>query len=241
MPRLLYLENADDAATPSDVRGRMEAAGFVVEVFSAYRGHFPADLEGYDAVYIGGSPHGAYEDIDWIHAEHELIRKIADRGIPTLGVCFGSQILASALCGRTEVFRRTSCEVGYVPLAFSGSATDDPLMRGLDGGVRMFVWHNDEVRPTGEGMVILAASENCPNHIWRYRDLPIWGIQGHPEVKPLVARDWLTKNRPILERDGADVDDLIADPGSDPAVDSFLGNFLALARATSGGAAAQAR
>lgn len=233
MHRLLYLENADDGATPSDVQARMAAAGFAVEVRSAYRGDFPADLGGYDAVYIGGSPHGAYEELDWIAAEHELIREIAARRLPTLGVCFGSQILASALCGRDKVFRRDTCEVGYVPLDFSAAASEDPLMQGVGDAVRMFVWHNDEVRPTGEGMIILAASADCPNHIWRFRDLPIWGIQGHPEVKPLVARDWLTKNRPILERDGADVDGLIADRGSDPAVDSFLGNFLAYVRGAS--------
>ena len=49
----------------------------------------------YDAIYLSGSPHGAYEAIDWISTEHVLIEQAATKGTPMFGVCFGSQILAS--------------------------------------------------------------------------------------------------------------------------------------------------
>jgi GMP synthase (glutamine-hydrolysing) len=228
--RLLYLENSAGSNDHTHVADRLRALGFDVEIARAHRGEFPTDLETYDAAYLTGSPHGAYDDVPWIHREHDVIRRIAAGHIPMLGVCFGSQILASALSGRDQVFRRDACEVGYASLPLSDAARQDPLMTGVANPIRMFVWHNDEVRDAHPSMTILASSAECPNQIWRYGDEPIWGIQGHPEVTPATARAFLEEHRATLERDGADVDGLLRDPGSDRDVDRFLENFARLVR-----------
>ena len=54
--------------------------------------------------------------------------KAAERGIPMFGICLGSQLLASVLCGPGTVFRRASCEVGYKIL----KPTDDMTLTRLD-------------------------------------------------------------------------------------------------------------
>ncbi len=234
MPRLLYLENSPGSDGRTGIADRLAAMGVDVELWRAYRNEFPIDLAGYSGVYLTGSSHGAYDDVSWIHREHKLIQDFAARDMPMLGVCFGSQILASALCGREQVFRRSTCEVGYVALSLTKRAVGDELMVGIGASVRMFVWHNDEVNAAHPDMRVLAWSPDCPNHIWRYRDRLIWGIQGHPEVTPTVARAWLEQNRPTLEEDRADVEALIRDPGADPEVDLFVANFVdATERATS--------
>jgi GMP synthase (glutamine-hydrolysing) len=229
--RLLYLQNGAKRATVSRLEGRFAAAGFAVDFRWAYAGEFPETIEGYDAVFVSGSPHGAYEDIPWIHREHDLLRAVAARGLPTLGLCFGSQILGSALCGRDQVFRRTSCEVGYMPLDLTPAAAEDALTKDLGRQVDMFVWHNDEVRAAHRDMRILAHSPDCPNHIWRYRDLPIWGIQGHPEVTAAQARVWFEDSRKRLEADGADVDALKTQAHDAAAAKTMLHNFIAVAAA----------
>lgn len=229
MTRLLYLENSASSTDGDPVLDRLRGMGLEVDRHAAFRDDFPADLDRYAAAYLTGSPHGAYEDIPWIHREHKLLRAAAAIGLPMLGVCFGSQILGSALCGRDQVFRRSACEVGYVPLVTAADA-GDPLLTGVGPVLRMFVWHNDEVRDGHPDMTILARSADCPNHIWRYRDRPIWGIQGHPEVTPATAPEWLGSHRAILARDGADVDGLIADRGADLQVDRLLENFVAYMR-----------
>ncbi len=229
MPHLLYMQNSKNSTDVDPVLERIVASGMEVTQFDAYRGAFPDDLAGYDAMYLTGSPHGAYDDVPWIHREHEVLQQAAASRLPMLGVCFGSQILGSALCGRDQVFRRSACEVGYVDLAVRNDR-DDPLLAGIGDELRMFVWHNDEVRAEHADMTILASSLDCPNHIWRFRDLPIWGIQGHPEVTTSTATEWLDSHRRILERDGADVDALIHGPSADPAVELLLANFLASVR-----------
>lgn len=203
MPRLLYLINGSRRETASRLPDMFREAGLEVDLLWAYAGEFPEDLGVYDGVFLSGSAHGAYEDVPFIHREHDLIREAADRDIPMLGICFGHQILASALCDRDQVFRRTFCEVGYKWLPTTAAAHADPLACELGDAVRMFVWHNDEVRADHPDMVVLAASDLCPNHVWRHRRHRAWGIQGHPEVTRDEAVVWFEQSRARLEQDGA--------------------------------------
>jgi GMP synthase-like glutamine amidotransferase len=59
-------------------------------------------------------------------------------------------------------------------------------------------------------MVVLASSDVCLNQVWRHRDVPAWGIQGHPEITQAQASVWFEENRERMTKDGGDVDDLIA-------------------------------
>ena len=208
--RLLYLSNGPKPQSVAMLDDRFEGWGLTVDRYWAYSGEFPKNLDSYEGIFLSGSPHGAYEDIPFIHREHSLIQDAAARGIPMLGICFGSQILASALCGRDQVFRRHDCEIGYKDLLVTDAARDDTIAGGLLQHVHMFVWHNDEVRGDHPDMTILAHSDICPNHIWRYRDTPVWGIQGHPEITATQARVWFNQNRERMQKDGADVDVLIS-------------------------------
>jgi GMP synthase (glutamine-hydrolysing) len=73
----------------------------------------------------------------------------------------------------------------------------------------MFVWHNDEVYANHPDLNIIAYSEDCPNHIFRYKDKLIWGIQGHPEITVEESKIWFEENRSDLENDGAIIETLI--------------------------------
>ena len=206
--RLLYLGNGPSKDSVAKLDERFAGWGLSVEHRWAYACDFPNSLAGFDGIFLSGSPHGAYEDIEFIHREHDLIREAGELGIPMLGICFGSQILASALCGRDQVFRRTKCEIGYKDLPVVEAAGKDAIAAELGESVHMFVWHNDEVRSEHQDMTILAVSDDCPNHIWRFRDRPIWGIQGHPEITIDQAKAWFEENRIRMQGDGADVDEL---------------------------------
>ncbi len=70
----------------------------------------------------------------------------------------------------------------------------------------MFVWHNDKARADHPDMTIPSTSDLCPNPIWRFRDLPAPGIQGHPEIAAARAPVWFEANRARIKADGADVD-----------------------------------
>jgi GMP synthase-like glutamine amidotransferase len=226
MTNFLFLQNSTERHSPSRVDLRFHGAGFKVDYYWAYQNEFPAKLDDYRGVFISGSPHGAYESIPWIDREHEVIQQIAELDIPTLGVCFGSQILASALCGRDQVFRRNKCEVGYLKVDLVHAPLTDPLLRDLSDRVDMFIWHNDEVRHQHPDISVIGSTDDCPNQIWRYRDKPIWGIQGHPELTRQQARQTFEKNRNRLQEDGADVDRLIRDADETVEAKKLIDNFI---------------
>jgi GMP synthase (glutamine-hydrolysing) len=230
MAKIAYLDNGPRPDETSRLPERLSSMGVDVDRFWAFKDEYPDRPEDYAGVLLSGSPLSAYDDLPFIHRQHHFIRELAHKSIPALGLCFGSQILASALCGRDQVFRRKSCEVGYADLALTPAAAEDVLMRGAGSPVDMFVWHNDEVRSAHPDMNILAHSIDCPNHIWRYRDHPIWGIQGHPEVTRENAGPWFERSREALSKDGADVNKLIAEARDSIGGLSMLANFVEVCR-----------
>ncbi len=228
--RLLYLGNGRSLQSVAKLDDRFETWGLEVDRHWAYNGEFPEKLSGYDGIFLSGSPHGAYEDIAWIHREHDLIRDAQEQGIPMLGVCFGSQILASALCGKDQVFRRPNCEVGYKDLPCTEATKTDLIACDLGDTVHMFVWHNDEVRGDHPDMTILAYSDDCANHVWRYRDEKIWGIQGHPEVTKAQAPIWFEQCRATMEKDGASIEHLKATADEAAEAKTMLTRFTELVK-----------
>ncbi|AXC50515.1 type 1 glutamine amidotransferase [Paracoccus suum] len=227
---LLYLGNGRKMQSLAKLDDRFESWGMSVDRRWAYNGDFPASLDGYDGIFLSGSPHAAFDDVPFIHREHDLIREAAEKDIPMLGICFGSQILGSALCGRDQVFRRDFCEIGYKDLPVNEAARTDRIAGNLGSSVHMFVWHNDEVRAEHPDMVILASSDLCPNQIWRYRDQSIWGIQGHPEITAEQAPIWFEENRERMVQDGGDVDALKFSANEASEAKTMLTNFAALVK-----------
>jgi GMP synthase (glutamine-hydrolysing) len=206
MRKLLYMDNQGDNLWPSAIGDLFSENGFEYHPVLASKNQFPDDLTPFQCIFLSGSVLSSADDLEWIHREHDLIRTAVEKNIPILGSCFGSQILASALCGKNQLFRRKTCEVGYKWIVLTDPTRLDPLLQNLDDKVYMFVWHNDEIRADHEDMVILGKSDVCPNHIWRFKNKPVWGIQGHPELNREQVIQVLDHYRDYFIRDHADMD-----------------------------------
>jgi GMP synthase (glutamine-hydrolysing) len=228
MAHLLILQNSPNGKAGERLAARFSELGHRITSCRCRQGQFPQDLGPYQGIVISGGPNSAYDDEPFIQEESRLLMKAADRGMPMFGICLGSQLLASVLCGPRVVFRRTSCEVGYKILKPTDDMTFDPIRPDDYGAISMFIWHNDEVRSDHPDIKVLASSDLCPNHIWRYSDLPIWGVQGHPEITRNDALEWFEECRPVLERDGADIDKLKRDSHDASTAKSLMARFAKL-------------
>jgi len=132
----------------------------------------PADA---DAVVLTGSTAGVYEGDDrpWIDEQQTLVRELLDRTIPTLGVCFGHQVINAALGG-------TVTEVGMTVGLVEAELVDIPLFEAVDPIVPAF--HGDAVTQPGDGMEVVATAGHVEAFATRHRSAPIWTVQFHPEL-----------------------------------------------------------
>ena len=158
-------------------RAPIEAAGYHVDRIDVADPAFSSlDLREHDLLIMMGGPMGVYEaeQYPWIRCQLRrlALRLEADR--PTLGVCFGAQMVAAAM--GAEVYKGPRKEVGFHPVEVQ--AKDSPL-RHIEG-VPVLHWHGDTfTRP--EGVEVLASTELYEHQAFR-RGKNILALQFHAEM-----------------------------------------------------------
>nr|WP_245781354.1 type 1 glutamine amidotransferase [Halopelagius inordinatus] len=127
-----------------------------------------------DGVVLTGSTAGVYERSDrpWIDDQRRLVEELVEREIPTLGVCFGHQVVNDALGGSVE-------NVGTTARLVAAEFEDDPLFDGVSPVVPAV--HGDAVTAVGDGMEVIASADYYPAFATRHRNAPLWTVQFHPE------------------------------------------------------------
>jgi GMP synthase (glutamine-hydrolysing) len=152
----------------------------------------PGDVADYDAVLtFGGAMHADQEDRHgWLADEKALLAGLLESGMPLLGVCLGSQILAEAAGG--SVRRARESEIGWYQVDVTEEGADDLLLGALAPRFEAFEWHSYEFDPP-PGATPLARSDLC---LQAYRiGATAWGIQFHAEVSAADAVHWIDDYR----------------------------------------------
>ena len=117
----------------------------------------------------------------------EYTRDAVDAGVPYLGICLGSQILARAL-GR-DVVKSPVKEVGFEPLRPLPEAKEDRLLSLYGDGDMVVQWHEDTFE-LPDGAELLASSDRVTVQAFRAGECA-WGIQFHQEVDGSEFGWWL--------------------------------------------------
>jgi GMP synthase (glutamine-hydrolysing) len=104
---------------------------------------------------------------------------IFELGLPILGVCYGLQLMVRRLGGVIE--KADDREYGRAHLEM---LMEDRLLAGAPGGPSQVVWmsHGDRVLSLPPDFERVARSPGSPFAAIRHCELPIWGLQFHPEV-----------------------------------------------------------
>ena len=166
----------------------------------------PEDPLDYDAVLVfGGAMHADHEDRHpWLADEKALLRELLDRGVPLLGVCLGSQLLAEAAGGSAR--RASAPEIGWHEVDVTAEGARDPVLGALAPKFTAFQWHSYEFT-LPPGATCLARSAVC---LQAFRLENATGIQFHAEVSPTDAKAWIDDYRSDEDavRIGVDPDQL---------------------------------
>jgi GMP synthase-like glutamine amidotransferase len=155
--------------------------------------HDPRD---FDFIASLGSEFAAFDDSkSFIPREAELLRAATTAEVPVLGLCFGGQLLARVLGGKS--FRSEHSEIGWLPVR-----TQDPEL--VSEGP-WFNWHFDTFT-LPPGAKLIAETDVAPQAYMVGRNL---GLQFHPEVTPEIMESWVKSYRHELDGDGVDPDALL--------------------------------
>lgn len=145
----------------------------------------PESIRDYDRVIVSGSRTSCLEEGPWVSKLDQLLKDALRRSRPILGVCYGHQALNRVLGGKGVLRKGSPGEFGWTEIEILERA---PLFEGLADRFWSFSSHYEEVAELPKGMRLLARSENCNIQACRLEDLPVYGIQFHPE-KHLAAAE----------------------------------------------------
>ncbi len=131
-----------------------------------------------ETVVVLGSPESAYDhELPWLETELNWLRSVVEAGVPTLGICFGSQLLARALGGIAVPSEHA--EIGWTPVESRHPAWTHtgPWLN----------FHFDTFR-LPEHVTLLAETEMAPQ---AFCHGAAWGVQFHPEITVEMFDTWL--------------------------------------------------
>jgi len=186
--RLLVLDNAIDHDMYRPVEHWTRLAGFVPDsVYAPSGAGLPAPGD-HTHVILSGSESSIVDRAPWAEAERSWVQQAAVRGVHILGSCWGHQLIAAALGGPECVRRSPTPEFGWEHIELQPRDEAGIIPSSFDS----FVSHFDEVVPGCHAELrVLASSPGCAVHALRWGDLPVWGVQAHPEIDPQTGRGFL--------------------------------------------------
>jgi GMP synthase (glutamine-hydrolysing) len=176
--------------------------------------------DGAAAVVITGSAASVADREPWMLRAEAWLRAVVAAGTPTFGICFGHQLLAQALGGEVRRNPRGR-EMGTKIIE---RTANDPLFEGLPDHFLAQVTHVDTVARLPPGAAVLARSALEDHHAIRFSEA-CYGVQFHPELDADVLRAYVASRREILQAEGFDVDQMLAEV-RDAEAGRTLRNFI---------------
>lgn len=135
-----------------------------------------------------------------------FLERVLARDFPTLGICYGHQVLAKA-AGAEVVHDEDQAKVGTYRVLKHENAADDPLFAHLPESFPAQYGHKDSLMYMPHQAVLLARSEQCHFGGLRYGE-NVYSVQFHPELNgdDMIHR---LRNSPGYLPDEVDVGDVV--------------------------------
>ena len=139
----------------------------------------PTDLDNVSGVIVLGGPMNVSDNLPWMAAELDFIRKVHSEQLPLVGICLGHQLIAAALGG--EVGPAEKPEAGFTSVSIVGAGQTDTVLAGVPWTSMQFQSHGQEVKKLPPDAALLMTSASCKVQAFKV-GLRTYGFQFHFEV-----------------------------------------------------------
>lgn len=123
-------------------------------------------------IIFTGGPNSVYDETS-PHYQKEIF----ELGIPILGICYGSQLMAHTLGGTVET--APVSEYGHTEVEIDNS---DVLFEGVSAKTVCWMSHTDYIAKAPEGFKVTAHTPVCPVAGMACPERKLYATQFHPEV-----------------------------------------------------------
>jgi len=126
------------------------------------------------AIILSGGPSSVYGE-----GAPTLEKGVFDLGVPTLGICYGIQLMAHLLGGKVE--KASAREYGAAKVKIDKA---EGVLHRFKPGETIDVWmsHGDRLEAPPAGFTTMATSDNSPFCVLGSNERKMYGLQFHPEV-----------------------------------------------------------
>ena len=167
----------------------------------------PESLAGFEGLVLlgGGLMPDDYERAPWLRTERALAAEAIERDFPTLGICFGAQLIAQVAGGEVRENYGPK-ERGATVIRANERGRQDALLSVCGGGAPMIENHEDMITRLPPEAVLLATSDEVENQAFVI-GAHVRGVQFHPEASAADLANW---DDAALRGEGRDLAELIA-------------------------------
>ena len=123
-------------------------------------------------IIFTGGPNSVYDETS-PHYQKEIF----ELGVPILGICYGSQLMAYTLGGKVETAPVSEYGKTDVTIDVQGK-----LFEGVSKNTTVWMSHTDYIAKVPEGFKISAHSSVCPVAAMECEEKKLYATQFHPEV-----------------------------------------------------------
>lgn len=135
-------------------------------------------------IIFTGGPNSVYKD-----DSPSYDKSIFEIGVPILGICYGSQLMAHKLGG--EVATAPVSEYGKTEVEVDTSSL---IFEGVSSTTTTWMSHTDYIAKAPQGFKVIGHTDNCPVAAMESAEQKLYAVQFHPEVMHSVEGQKMLQN-----------------------------------------------